>query len=108
MLLEGSASYAHFEPVDELPAPTDRETPFLVRKTRSGFLLPGRMTHLTQSRDNMHTFRAGPEGATLVDFNTRFEGAADFGLFRYEDDPEGEPNDKFEGLHEAHWIEKVF
>ena len=64
--LEGSARYAHYDLADEPPSKNDRSTPFLVRETRTGILTPGCTTHLSRTRDNLHTFTAGPEGAVMV------------------------------------------
>ncbi len=103
MGLRGTASYAHYELADEPPPKDDRASPFLVRETRTGILAPGCTTHLSRTRDNMHTFRAGPEGATLVDFTTEI-GGPKFSMLTLD----AEPEDAFEGLYVARWSEVKF
>lgn len=103
MGLEGSARYRHYELEDEAPAKDDRDTPFLVRETRSGLLVPGCTTHLSRTRDNVHAFTAGPEGAVLVDFTTAV-GGPDFGMLAVDEQAE----DEFHGLRVARWREVAF
>jgi hypothetical protein len=64
--IEGEAEVRHFEPAQDAPPMTSRER-FVVRKTAQRVIRPGEASTLTPSRDNVHTFRAGPQGARLVD-----------------------------------------
>ena len=70
----GSVQARHFEVYGDAPEPgADLEVHFLIREVSSTYLTPGRTTTLTRGRDNIHHFRAGPEGATLLDFGVHFE-----------------------------------
>ena len=78
MGLEGECEYRHYEPLDAPPAiASGRSADFDVRETRAGVLTPGRLTHLSRVRDNIHWFRAGDEGATLIDFGTHYRSPGD-------------------------------
>jgi hypothetical protein len=69
MGLEGAVRVRYFEPDGEAPPHSSRE-PFRVRKTAERWLEPRSVMTLTPTRDNIHTFEAGPDGARWVDFNT--------------------------------------
>ena len=66
VVLDGEAHVTHYEP-DAAAPPLASTEPFLVRKTAQRLLRPRQATTLTPSRDNIHTFRAGPGGARFVD-----------------------------------------
>jgi PCO_ADO len=75
--LEGEARVMHYEPESSAPAMTSTE-PFTVRKTAERLLRPGDVTTLSPSRDNIHTFRAGPAGARFVDLFSNHGGDIGF------------------------------
>ncbi len=64
--IEGEARVTHYEPESSAPEFSSR-TPFTVRRTAERILRRGDVTTLSPSRDNIHTFRAGPAGARFVD-----------------------------------------
>lgn len=99
--LSGSCSYEHYEIHGPAPVPEEGTPAFTVRQTRSGLLETGRMAELTKTRDNIHTFRAGDEGATILDFCTEV-GNPTTNFSVLEIDPE--PKDAERRLHEARWI----
>ena len=99
-VLEGEATCRHFEGDGELPPSTSRD-PFPLREMRRLVMLPGRTSGLTRRRDNIHWFRAGEDGATLLDFTTRIGGADEgFSALELSD----APRDAHRGIFEARWI----
>lgn len=64
--VEGEARVTHYEPGPDAP-PFPTAGSFAVRKTAERVLRPGEATTLSPARDNIHTFRAGPNGARFVD-----------------------------------------
>ena len=73
MAVRGSALAQHFEIDGTAPEPgSDLETRFRVREVSSVHLTSGRVTTLTRARGNIHGFRAGPDGVTLIDFGVHF------------------------------------
>jgi hypothetical protein len=67
--LEGEARIRNFEVVDQAPEFSSRKT-FLVRETHNEIITPGRINTLSSMRDNIHTFRAGRNGARGIDIST--------------------------------------
>ncbi|MCZ6696445.1 MAG: hypothetical protein O7A63_07900 [Acidobacteria bacterium] len=97
----GACQYEHYEIVGEAPPAKSGTPPFVVQRTRSGLLLPGRLSELTRTRDNIHTFRAGKEGATILDFTaTVGNPKTDFSVLKIDT----EPRDLFGGRYEARWL----
>jgi len=84
--LSGEARVRHFDTVGEPPEYGSQKT-FLVRETRNILLTPGRMSGLTQTRDNIHTFHAGEHGATGIDINSVLPGKKDFSFLQFADKP---------------------
>lgn len=81
LCLEGEVAYRHLElEGEEIPC-TELGVDFLVRETRSGFLRPGTSTRLTRTRDGIHGFVAGKQGARLVDLTV--STTADIETFSY-------------------------
>lgn len=83
MGLKGEARVRNFEPAGDLPPYASRET-FRLRETRAQQLRPGDIGTLAPSRDNFHTFEAGPSGAVWLDVSTAHakDGAGDFSYLR--------------------------
>ena len=99
--LEGHCTYAHYELHGDAP-PAEKGTPsFTVRETRAGVLTTGRMAELTRSRDNIHTFHAGDDGATILDFTTTVGGGSSrFSVLEIDENPK----DARGRLFEARWV----
>ena len=53
--------------VNSTAPPFESQERFTVRRTAGRVLRPGEATTLSPSRDNIHTFEAGPHGARFVD-----------------------------------------
>ena len=79
LCLEGACRVEHFEIAGDAPAPGE-EGEFELRRTRAQLLRPGQATSLTPERDNVHTFRAGPQGALGVDVNVFLPGEGDWSM----------------------------
>lgn len=101
LCLEGQCWVRHFEIVGDAPAP-GAEGLFHMRKTMAKLLRPGLGSSLTQARDNIHTFQAGPEGAMGIDINTFLPGDGDWSMLKYE---EGK-REGFTKLYDARWTGK--
>jgi hypothetical protein len=67
--LEGEARIRNFEVVGQSPEFSSRKT-FLVRETHNEVIAPGRINTLSSIRDNLHTFKAGRNGARGIDIST--------------------------------------
>jgi hypothetical protein len=75
---EGAVRVSYFEHEGTPPAYSVRD-PFRIRKTAERWLRPRDIATLTPSRDNIHTFEAGPDGARWIDINTELApGSGDF------------------------------
>lgn len=103
--ISGSCQVRHFEPHGEYPDPgSGSQESFLVQETRSKVLKPGHISHLSRTRDNIHWFRAGEEGARFLDFGTYLndagEGYTSFSVLDFDEDPIN-PEER---LFEANWI----
>jgi hypothetical protein len=99
--IAGACRYEHYQIADEAPPSEPGTPPFMVRRTRSGVLLPGRLSELTRTRDNIHTFQAGKKGATLLDFTTTMDKpGTEFSALKIE----ARPRDAFGTLYEARWL----
>jgi len=96
--LSGEARIRHFDIVGEAP-PYSSKNSFLIRETRNMLLTPGRMSGLTQTRDNIHTFHAGEQGAAGIDINTVLPGNKDFSFLQFDENPA----DKGKRIYEAAW-----
>jgi hypothetical protein len=75
--LEGEARFVHYEAESSAPEMTSGEA-FTVRRTAERLLRGGDVTTLSPSRDNIHTFRAGPRGARFVDLFSNHGGDVGF------------------------------
>ena len=71
--------------------------------TRSGVLRAGQTTALTRMRDGMHGFRAGKQGARIVDFTLSL--SEDFETFSYVGLGE-KPLDAERRVWSARWLGK--
>jgi hypothetical protein len=98
MGLQGEVLVRNFEPAGDLPPYASRET-FRLRQTRAQQLRRGDIGTLAPSRDNFHTFEAGPYGAVWIDVSTAHakEGAGDFSYLRLTPNDAAGVGDVFEG-----------
>ena len=98
LCLEGACTIRHFEIAGTAPEYSSKET-FLVRESRNDLLTPGRMSSLSTIRDNIHTFKAGKEGATGIDINSILPGDKPFSFL----DLAEKPRDPQKRIYEAAW-----
>ena len=98
LCIEGECFVRHFDIVGEAPAYSSKET-FLIRETRSDLLTPGRMSSLSTTRDNIHTFHAGKEGAMGIDINSILPNNKPFSFLDFAD----KPRDPQKRIYEAAW-----
>lgn len=100
--LEGECEIRHYEPEPDAPSYASKaEEPFALRETRRQRLRAGSVSTLSPSRDNLHFFRAGAQGARGIDISTMHGGDGSFSFVAF--DPE-RPLE--EGVHEARWVGK--
>jgi len=83
--LEGASTLRHFEVDPDAPSYRyDRETEFLIRETRRLRLTAGMTSTLTEHRDNIHLFEAGPNGARGIDVTTDYGGDGTFSFLEFD------------------------
>ena len=98
--ISGTCYYRQFESVGDPPPHASRE-PFRVREMRKGILEVGRVAWLTRTRDWMHTFRAGAEGASIVDFGCSLSEKSEFSYVAISDKPVEKPTRTYEAVWEG-------
>ncbi|HKS39572.1 MAG TPA: hypothetical protein VJX74_03085 [Blastocatellia bacterium] len=98
LCIEGECAIRHFDIVGDAPEYSSRET-FLIRETRNDLLTPGRVSSLSTTRDNIHTFHAGKEGALGIDINSILPGDKKFSFLDFAD----KPRDSQKRIYEAVW-----
>jgi quercetin dioxygenase-like cupin family protein len=99
--IEGEARLQNYEIVGDAPSFTSTERlPFVVRRTHDEVLGPGRVNTLTPTRDNIHTFEAGPRGCRGIDITTLFAKDAGFSFLRFD----SQPKDAGARTFAAEWI----
>jgi len=100
--LAGSAEVRHYEPEPGAPAfDAEERRPFLLRETRRQRLVPGAISTLAPTRDNLHRFQAGPDGALGIDLTTPHGGDGRFSFASFDAE---RPRDPAARLYEATWI----
>jgi hypothetical protein len=92
---EGEVRLRNFEILGEAPAYDSKKT-FRVRETRDETLTHARINTLSPSRDNIHCFRVGKEGARGIDINTMHGKIAPFSFLDMSDKPSDSENRIFE------------
>ncbi len=100
--IEGSATLRHFEA--EASAPnykTGGEADFLIRESRRLQLEAGRISTLTEHRDNIHLFEAGSSGARGIDVTTDYGGDGSFSFLSFD---HNKPVEQGTDLYRAKWI----
>ncbi len=99
--LEGEARVRNFEVEGEAPAYNSGSSrTFLIRETHSQLLSARRVNTLSSTRDNIHYFEAGPDGARGIDLTTPFGGDGSFSFLAFEPD---RPKDPRRRVFEATW-----
>ena len=64
-------------------------------------MLPGRLSELTMTRDNIHTFKAGEQGATILDFTAQVDDTeTSFSALEID----AKPHDPLAALYRAKWL----
>jgi hypothetical protein len=96
--LEGEVRLRNFEIVGEVPDYTSKNA-FRVRETRSEMMSHGRINTLSPSRDNIHCFQVGKEGARGIDINTLHGKTNNFSFL----DLNEKPVDVERRIFEATW-----
>ena len=102
--LSGMCTYRHFQVISDSPGSKDTKTEWQVQETKTGIMTSGRCSDLTVTRDHIHSFQAGAEGAVILDFLTRVEDAGQTPIIHIEE----QADDAFLRIHRAHWTEKNF
>jgi len=97
---EGEVRLRNFEIVGEAPDYASKKT-FRVRETRNETMTHGRINTLSPSRDNIHCFRVGKEGARGIDINTLHGKTNNFSFL----DMSENPVDSERRIFEAAWID---
>ena len=83
--LDGASTLRHFEIESDAPSyRDDRDTEFLIRETRQLRLEAGSTSTLTEHRDNIHLFEAGPQGARGIDVTTDYGGDGSFSFLEFD------------------------
>ena len=96
--VEGEVRIRNYDFVGEVPA-IDSDQTFRIRETRDDLILPGRISTLGRTRENVHDLVAGKQGARVLDVFTFFAKDA---TSRYLD-VEDKPVDAELRLYEAAW-----
>ena len=100
--LEGTSVLRHFEVGPDAPSyRSDRETEFLIRETRRLELHAGMTSTLTEQRDNIHLFEAGPDGARGIDVTSDYGGDGTFSFLEFD---RHRPEDASGSIYRARWI----
>lgn len=99
----GSCDVRHYEVEGDAPPAKEGTPAFRVRERVRAWMTPGRFTTLSRGRDNIHSFRAGRDGATVLDFTTQLSdksvGYESFSALEVSSEPTDVP-----GVHEARWL----
>jgi hypothetical protein len=96
--IEGEARIRNFQIFGDAPDFTSKDT-FRVRETHSELMSAGRVNSLSPTRDNIHTFKAGPAGARGIDFGTLYGKDVGFSFLNIEE----KPRDTEGRIYEASW-----
>ena len=97
---EGEVRLRNFEIIGDAPDYDSKKT-FRVRETHNQTMTHGRISTLSPSRDNIHCFQLGKEGARGIDINTLHGKMGPFSFL----DISKTPADPEKRIYEAAWIE---
>jgi len=95
---EGAVRLRNFEILGATTPYDSRET-FRVRETKNETMMSGRINTLSPSRDNIHCFSVGKEGARGIDINTLHGKMTAFSFL----DISNQPVDSENRIFEARW-----
>ena len=99
--LAGEARLRSFEVHGSAPDfNTDASTRFRIRETKSEVMGPGRISTLSPSRNNIHCFEAGPDGARGIDITSPHGGDGKFSFLTLDYDTPVDPEQR---LFAATW-----
>ena len=98
---EGEVRLRNFEIVGEAPE-YDLKKTFHIRETHNEMMTRGRINTLSSSRDNIHFFQVGKEGARGIDITTLHGKMAQFSFL----DIAEKPMDAEKRIFEAAWNER--
>jgi len=83
---EGEVRLRNFEITGDVPEYASNKS-FRVRETHNEIITHGRINTLSPSRDNIHYFQAGREGARGIDITTMHGKTAPFSFLKISDKP---------------------
>jgi hypothetical protein len=95
---EGEVRLRNFEIVGQPPDYASKKT-FHVRETRNEMLSARRISTVSPSRDNIHRFQTGKEGARGIDINTMHGPIGPFSFLEMKE----KAVDSERGIYEAMW-----
>ena len=99
--LEGETRLRNFEVHGKAPAfDSGSSQAFLIRETHSQILTPRRTSTLSPTRDNIHYFEAGADGARGIDITTAYGGTGNFSFVAFDPD---KPREAQQRIFEAAW-----
>lgn len=100
--IAGEVRLRHFELEPGAPAyDSGASRPFRMRETRSQILGDRDISTLSATRDNIHYFEAGPDGARGIDITTGYGGDGSFSFIDFDPD---RPVDAARQIYEGVWI----
>jgi len=97
---EGEVRLRNFEIIGDAPDYDTKKT-FTVRETHNDTMTQGRISTLSPSRDNIHMFQVGKEGARGIDINTILGKSGAFSFL----DISKTPVDSEKRIFEAAWTD---
>ena len=101
MGIEGEARIRNYDFVGKVPAIDSQDT-FTIRETRDDLILPGRISTLGRTRENIHDLVAGKDGARVLDVFTFFEKNATSRYLEVAD----KPRDADRRIYDANWKQR--
>lgn len=96
--IEGETRIRNFQIVDTAPEFSSPQG-FHLRETHNEIITSGRINTLSSTRDNIHTFQAGKEGARGIDISTYHGPDVGFSFL----DIRNTPVDAGDRIYEAAW-----
>jgi Protein of unknown function (DUF1637). len=94
---EGEVQVRNFEIIGEAPDYASKK-PFRLRETRSEAMTRGRISTLAPTRDNIHCFRVGKQGARGIDINTMHGAMTPFSFLDMSEQPVQSEDRVFEAV----------
>ena len=94
---EGEMELKNFEIIGEAPDYASKKS-FRLRETSSEIMTRGRINTLSPTRDNIHRFRSGKQGARGIDISTMHGKMAPFSFVEISDQPVRSESRVFEAV----------